>query len=181
LRPGRIVLWWFRRSSRTAATGRQSGSSNTLASLSATATRAWPICRARRFFAWCERECIGQLVDIEPLHVGAYIEMLGDSFEKPTVKQHLAAIRKLFDWLVLGQIVATNPAHAVRGPTHVVKSGKTTVVRYTYREMLADVTRGDFAGFFHHPAAGDRLLRVRLTEFAFCLNQCASDGRFRLK
>jgi integrase/recombinase XerD len=48
--------------------------------------------------------------------------------EKPTVKQHLAAIRMLFDWLVTGQVVATNPAHAVRGPKHVVKTGKTTVL-----------------------------------------------------
>jgi site-specific recombinase XerD len=84
---------------------------------------------ARRFFAWCEREHIGQLVDIEPLHVATYIEvLLSENFEKPTVKQHLAAIRKLFDWLVTGQIIAMNPAHAVRGPTHVVKSGKTTVL-----------------------------------------------------
>jgi hypothetical protein len=43
----------------------------------------------------------------------------------------------------------------------VVKSGKTTVVRYTYREMLADVTRGDFAGFlFHHPALITRFQRA---------------------
>ena len=54
--------------------------------------------------------------------------LLSENFEKPTVKQHLAAIRKLFDWLVTGQIIAMNPAHAVRGPTHVVKSGKTTVL-----------------------------------------------------
>jgi site-specific recombinase XerC len=39
------------------------------------------------------------------------------------VKQHLAAIRMLFDWLVTGQVVATNPAHSVRGPKHVVKTG----------------------------------------------------------
>jgi hypothetical protein len=36
------------------------------------------------------------------LHVAAYIEALGKDFEKPTVKQHLAAIRMLFDWLVIG-------------------------------------------------------------------------------
>src|ERR1017187_5129973 len=81
-----------------------------------------------RFFAWCERHRLGQLADIEPLHVAAYIEALGNDFETPTVKQHLAAIRMLFDWLVTGQIVATNPAHAVRGPKHVVKTGKTTVL-----------------------------------------------------
>jgi site-specific recombinase XerD len=81
-----------------------------------------------RFFAWCEDAKLGALVDIEPIHVAAYIEsMLGD-YEKPTVKQHLAAIRMCFDWLVTGQIVATNPAHSVRGPKHSVKRGKTPVL-----------------------------------------------------
>ena len=83
----------------------------------------------RRFFAWCDRhKDIEELADIEPMHVAAYIRGLGKDFEKPTVEQHLAAIRMLFDWLVTGQVVATNPAHSVRGPKHVVKSGKTTVL-----------------------------------------------------
>jgi hypothetical protein len=69
---------------------------------------------------WCERHRVGQLADIEPLHIAAYIEQLQASFEKPTVKQRLAAIRMLFDWLVTGQIVAVNPATSVRGPKHVV-------------------------------------------------------------
>ena len=81
---------------------------------------------------------LGQLADIEPLHVAAYIEALGKDFEKPTVKQHLAAIRMLFDWLVTGQVVATNPAHAVRGPKHVVKTGKTTVLDAEQARKLLD-------------------------------------------
>jgi site-specific recombinase XerD len=81
---------------------------------------------------------IGQLADIEPLHVAAYIEALGKDFEKPTVKQHLAGIRMLFDWLVTGQVVATNPAHAVRGPKHVVKTGKTTVLDADQARTLLD-------------------------------------------
>src|SRR6202795_5222747 len=80
-------------------------------------TRAAYFHACGRFFVWCDRrEDIVELVDIEPMHVAAYIRGLGKGFEKPTVKQHLAAIRMLFDWLVTGQIVATNPAHAVRGP-----------------------------------------------------------------
>jgi hypothetical protein len=47
-----------------------------------------------RLCDWCDRHKLGQLVDIEPLHVAAYIEGLGKDFEKPTVKQ--------FDWLVTG-------------------------------------------------------------------------------
>src|SRR3954454_24590916 len=77
------------------------------------------------FFAWLEQHGIDELVGIEPLHVAAYVEQLQTAMAKPTVKQHLAAIRMLFDWLVVGQILATNPAHAVRGPKHIVKRGKT--------------------------------------------------------
>lgn len=92
-----------------------------------------------KFFSWCEQHRIGQLADIEPLHVAAYIEdHLGRHFEKPTVKQHLAAIRMLFDWLVTGGILATNPAHAVRGPKHVVKRGKTPVLTTDQARALID-------------------------------------------
>jgi site-specific recombinase XerD len=91
-----------------------------------------------RFFAWCDEHRIGHLADIEPLHVAAYIETMQSGFEKPSVKQHLAAIRMLFDWLVTGQIVATNPAHAVRGPKHVVKTGKTTVLDAEQARRLLD-------------------------------------------
>jgi site-specific recombinase XerD len=104
---------------------------------------------AGNFFAWCDRHQIGQLVDIEPLHVAAYVETLKVSVAgksaveqkdaaKPTVKQHLAAIKMLFDWLVTGQVVATNPAHSVRGPKHVVKTGKTTVLDADQARKLLD-------------------------------------------
>src|SRR3954463_15265605 len=67
------------------------------------------------FFAWLEQRGIAELVEIEPLHVAAYVEALQQTAAKPTVKQHLAAVRMLFDWLVVGQVLAVNPAHAVRG------------------------------------------------------------------
>jgi len=91
-----------------------------------------------RFFAWCDEHQLGAIADIEPLHVAAYIEAMQNGFEKPSIKQHLAAIRMLFDWLVTGQVVATNPAHAVRGPKHVVKTGKTTVLDAEQARRLLD-------------------------------------------
>src|SRR5271154_6416871 len=116
----------------------------------------------RRFFAWCDRrEDIKELADIEPMHVAAYIRGLGKDFEKPTVKQHLAAIRMLFDWLVTGQVVATNPAHAVRGPKHVVKTGKTTVLTGEQaRELLDSIDVSTLVGL------RDRALIAVMT-FAF--------------
>ena len=38
------------------------------------------------------------------------------------VKQRLATILMLFDWLVTGQVIPVNPAHAVCEPKHVVKT-----------------------------------------------------------
>jgi site-specific recombinase XerD len=90
------------------------------------------------FFAWLEQHDIVELVDIEPIHVAAYVESVQSSHSKPTVKQHLAAIRMLFDWLVVGQVLATNPAHAVRGPAHVVKRGKTPVLTAKQTRELLD-------------------------------------------
>jgi site-specific recombinase XerD len=92
-----------------------------------------PVCN---FFAWLEQHRIVDLVDIEPIHVAAYVETLKAA--KPTVKQHLAAIRMLFDWLVVGQVIATNPSHAVRGPKHVVKRGKTPVLTAEQARQLLD-------------------------------------------
>ena len=91
-----------------------------------------------RFFAWCEHYGIGELMLIEALHVAAYVEQLGRDFEKPTVKQHLAAVRMLFDWLVTGGILAVNPAAPVRGPKHVVKRGRTPILTPDEARLLLD-------------------------------------------
>ena len=72
------------------------------------------------------------------MHVGAYVELLTRSHSAPTAKQRLAAIRMLFDWLVTGQIVPTNPAGSVRGPRHVVKVGKTPVLDPAEARALLD-------------------------------------------
>src|SRR5690348_7792246 len=58
-----------------------------------------------------------QLDMIEPVAVAAYVEkLLRDSLSKSSVKQHLAAIRMMFDWMVAGGVLTVNPAAAVRGP-----------------------------------------------------------------
>jgi site-specific recombinase XerC len=60
---------------------------------------------------------------VRPFHVAAYIEQMPGS--KPTIKQKLAAIRMLYDFLVIRQLVPVNPTASVRGPKYVVKRGKT--------------------------------------------------------
>lgn len=100
-------------------------------------TRAAYARAVNRFCIWCEQRRFSLLL-IEPVTVAAYIEELTKTHSKPTAKQHLAAIRMLFDWLVLGQIVPSNPASVVRGPKHVVKRGKTPVLSSEDARKLLD-------------------------------------------
>jgi len=97
-----------------------------------------------QFLEWCDLRHL-DLKGIGPIHVAAYVERLPhrpvqtrptlqrsatgavyhavvatQPLDTPSVKQHLAAIRMLFDWLVVGQIVPHNPAASVRGPKHIV-------------------------------------------------------------
>jgi integrase/recombinase XerD len=94
------------------------------------------------FSSWCEKHRL-VMHEVQPVHVAAYIESLGESHAKPTVKQHLAAIRMLFDWLVTGQVIPLNPAHAVRGPRYSVKKGKTSVLAAEEMRALLDSIKID--------------------------------------
>jgi site-specific recombinase XerD len=90
-----------------------------------------------QFFGWCEQRGL-TLAAIRPHDVATYIEQLQTQTSAPSVKQQLAAIRMLFNWLVTGQVVPTNPAAAVRGPKHVVKTGTTPVLEGAEWRKLLD-------------------------------------------
>ncbi len=55
---------------------------------------------AGAFLQWCEDHGIAELCKLQPVHVAAYIEQLGRERSAPTVKQHLACLRMLFEVLV---------------------------------------------------------------------------------
>lgn len=113
-----------------------------------------------QFLDWCEHHQL-DLKSLGPCHVAAYVEHLPErmtrerryyrasqnglrfqsrtaitALDAPSIKQHLAAIRMLFDWLVTGQVVPHNPAASVRGPKHVVRKGKTPVLTAKDTRML---------------------------------------------
>ena len=88
-----------------------------------------------QFLAWCEARGLA-LEAVSPLHVAAYIRTHPGS--APTVKQHLAAIRMLGDWLVVSQVLPVNPAASVRGPKHVVTKGATPVLTPAKARALLD-------------------------------------------
>ena len=90
------------------------------------------------FLTWCAQAGMSSITAVQPLHVAAWIERQTQTLSAPTVKQHLAAIRHLFDWLVTGQVVPHNPAASVRGPSHTARKGKTPVLDATEARQLLD-------------------------------------------
>lgn len=125
-------------------------------------TRAAYLQAVVQFLEWCERHGL-TLREMTPFRVAAYVEHMAKrpeearqherrstrgrayittlqrtSLAAPSVKQHLAAIRMLFDWLVVGQVIPMNPAGSVRGPKHVVRRGKTPVLTADEARLLLD-------------------------------------------
>jgi site-specific recombinase XerD len=112
-----------------------------------------------QFFRWCADRGLCELGTLEPVHVAAYVEHLGKSHAAPSVKQHLAAVRMLFDWLVVGQVVRSNPASVVRGPRHVVNRGRTPILspeeaHQLFASIPTDSRGGSLKVFYVYP--GDR-------------------------
>jgi len=113
------------------------------------------------FLSWCaDRGLV--LEAIEPVHVAAYFKVLQNAYSAPTVKQHLAAVRMMCDYLVRGGVLQYNPAAAVRGPRHAVKKGKTPVLTAgEARELLDSIETSKVIGL------RDRaLISVMLFSFA---------------
>ncbi len=91
----------------------------------------------RRFCRWAENWQIS-ISEFEPIQVAAYIEGLCKTHSDLTVKQHLAAIRMLFDYLVTGGVLRANPAASVKGPKVVITKGKTPVLSAADTRQLLD-------------------------------------------
>lgn len=81
-----------------------------------------------QFLGWCSDQGASALEQITPMAVAGYVEELTRQRSAATVKQHLAALRMLFDWLVTGQVLPHNPAAAVRGPRVKYTQGKTPIL-----------------------------------------------------
>ncbi len=98
----------------------------------------------KRFSEWCGLMGVAELGQVQPMqHVAAHLKVLGESHSALTVKQHLAALRMLFDWLVVAQVLEMNPAHAVRGSKHSTKKGMTAVLSAEEARTLIDAIETD--------------------------------------
>jgi site-specific recombinase XerD len=102
---------------------------------------------ADEFLTWCADVGVPTLAAVAPLHVSTWIELQMQRLAAPSVKQRLAAIRHLFDWLVVGQVVPHNPAASVRGPSHTARTGKTPVLdALETRQLLDSIDISSVAG-----------------------------------
>lgn len=93
---------------------------------------------ASSFLDFCEEHGVSDLPSIQPMMVAAFIETRCQEKTAPTVKQELAAIRQLFDYLVTGHIVEVNPAAAVKGPRYSIAVGKTPVLTRDQAKKLLE-------------------------------------------
>jgi integrase/recombinase XerD len=98
-------------------------------------TRAAYVQAAAQFFRWCEQYDL-QLAAIRPLHVSAYIE--AKPMTAPSIKQHLAALRGLFNWLVIKQVIPESPAMVVKGPKFSRQVGVTPIMEAEQMRQLLD-------------------------------------------
>lgn len=98
----------------------------------------------REFCDWCEHHGL-RLEALNPVIVAGYVELLDRErgYSKPSVKQHLAAIRMLFDYLVTGGVLPMNPAGSVRGPKYSIKRGRTPVLSAEEARQLLDAIEID--------------------------------------
>ena len=101
-------------------------------------TRAAYYRNAMRFFAWTHANGLS-LPAIKSYHVSAYLaELRGQTTPRPPSSSTSPALRMLFDWLIVGQVIEVNPAAAVRAAKHVVKKGKTPVLKADEARQLLD-------------------------------------------
>jgi site-specific recombinase XerD len=91
-----------------------------------------------RFLDWCQAQGVRDITEIHTLHVATYTELLTRSHSAPTVKRHVSAIRRLFDWLVTGQVIPANPAAPVRPPKYSQRRGKTPILDADEARKLLD-------------------------------------------
>jgi integrase/recombinase XerD len=115
----------------------------------------------RRFLRWCKAKNL-TLPELRSPDIAEYIEGLGARLAPLSVKQHLAALKHWFDWLVTGHALEANPAQAVRGPRYSQEAGKTPVLeKDEARALLASLEPSTVIG------ARDRaLIAVMLFSYA---------------
>lgn len=113
---------------------------------------------AHRFLSWSESVGLRSLANIQPVHVATWVEVELRRYSVATVKQQLAGLKMLFDWLVVRQVMATNPAHSVRSPRQTIGKGKTPVLDPSEaRQLLSSINIASCLGLRDRALIGTML------------------------
>lgn len=98
---------------------------------------------AHKFSEFCAGRCVHDLTHVKPVHVSAYIESLLRGFAKSTIKQHLAAIRMLFDWLVVGHINGARALTAKKYPADELKKLRKGADEALFEKLRNEISEND--------------------------------------
>jgi len=99
------------------------------------------------FLAWAQEHGRGELVDIAPWDVGAYMGELAKTTSIATRNQHLSALRHFFDAMVTRHAIVLNPALSVRGERYATIEGRTPEISIAQaRTLLASVNTSHVVG-----------------------------------
>jgi hypothetical protein len=79
---------------------------------------------AEEFLTWCTSAGVPSIAAVQPVHVATWIEASTRELAAPSVKQRLAALRHLFDWLVNGQVVPCDLVETSRFSRRDVESDR---------------------------------------------------------
>jgi integrase/recombinase XerD len=99
-----------------------------------------------RFTNWCEDRNL-ELAEVTPFTINAYVNEMERDYKAATVRQHLAAIRLLFDHLVAGGVVPINPTSEIRGPKGAVRKRNTAALQpQEIRRLLGSIDVSELSG-----------------------------------
>jgi hypothetical protein len=130
---------------------------------------------AADFFEWCASAGVPSIAAVQPVHVATWIEASTRELAAPSVKQRLAPLRHVFDWLVNGQVMPVNPAHTVRGPRHVVTAGQTPVLDPAEaRALLNSIDVSTHAGSMYRRMPGCATAFDRADGVFLCSHRCGA-------
>jgi len=90
------------------------------------------------FLNWCSEKGINDIHAIKPFMAGVYMEELAEKHKPATAKLYLSGMRGLFDYLVIKQIIESNPTHSVKAPKLVRRKGTTPVLTNEEMKQLFD-------------------------------------------
>lgn len=81
------------------------------------------------FFRFCDEQSIPELMDIEPIHVRAYLDYRTNELGRvASARTHFSAIKSLFQYLVEKEFLASNPAASVAYSFVDSRKGKTAII-----------------------------------------------------